>query len=149
MEDWISLLVIPYTILPYCIAIYTNTVAWMYLGCLVVLSIATTEAIKGITKDLPYPCLKRPIGARNCNSTVSDGNQSGRPGFPSGHCAGTATFWVGVWLLFPSSYKLPMGILAGINILSMMWARQKKRCHTLIQTIAGIIVGSVYAMFLK
>ncbi len=148
MEDWISLLVVPYTIVPYCVAWYIHDIRWGTLGILILVSVATTECIKRITKDMPYTCLKRPDGARNCNTTMTDGDQSGRPGFPSGHCTGTATFWVGVWILTPTDYKIYVGIVGTVGILSMMWARQKKRCHTLFQTVVGTILGSTYALFL-
>ncbi len=146
MEDLISLLVVPYSLVPYCIAVYTQEIRWIYLGALVLISIATTSSIKLLTNHMPYKCLKRPDGARNCNTFLTDGDQSGRPGFPSGHCAGTATFWVGIWILY--SNKISVGVLAIVGILSMMWARRKKRCHTLVQTIAGVAVGSGYALLL-
>jgi membrane-associated phospholipid phosphatase len=133
---------------PYCVALYTHNIRWGFLGILVLLSMATTDFVKRITADLPYTWLKRPNGARNCNTSLSDGDQSGRPGFPSGHCTGTATFWVGVWILAPSAYKIHVGIVGTVGILSMMWARYKKRCHTALQTIVGTILGSTYVLLL-
>jgi membrane-associated phospholipid phosphatase len=148
MEDWISLFIIPYTMIPYGVALYVDDIRWVYLGFLVLVSMTTTDVVKRLSHNLPYLWLKRPSGAQNCNTLLTDGDQSGRPGFPSGHCTGAATFWVGVWMLTPPAYKTPVGVVALLGIASMMWARQKKRCHTALQTIAGVVVGTTYALFL-
>lgn len=148
MENWISLLVVPYTMMPFLISLYTTKIRWFFLGLLILSSMATTDILKRLTNSMPYTWLKRPIGASNCNTSMTDGDQSGRPGFPSGHCTCAAAFWVGVWILTPSPYKIWMGLVGCVGITSMMWARQKKRCHTGLQTVAGVAVGSMYALLL-
>lgn len=146
MEDWISLLVVPYTILPFAIGLHANKIQWFFLGILILLAMTTTDIIKRLTASMPYKWLKRPDGACNCNTSMSDGNQAGFPGFPSGHCTCAASFWIGVWILTPDPYKWWMGIVVFIGIASMIWARIKKRCHTGVQTIAGVAVGSSFAL---
>ncbi len=148
MENWISLLVVPYTIAPFGMAILTKQSEWIVLGVLVFMSIFSTTCIKRLTEDLPYSWLKRPNGASNCNTSLTDGDQSGAPGFPSGHCACTATFWVGVWFLTSNPYRFYVGIIGSICIMSMIWARHKKRCHSLVQTIAGTVLGTGFAFLL-
>ena len=148
MENWISVLVVPYTVTPFVIGLYTKTSNWVMLGILVFLSMISTACIKSLTSDMPYSWLQRPVGASNCNTRMNDGNQTGRPGFPSGHCAVASTFWVGVWFLTPYSYKQCVGIVGIVGILSMIWARQEKRCHSLLQTIAGTALGTGFAFLL-
>jgi membrane-associated phospholipid phosphatase len=69
-----------------------------------------------------------------------DGNQEGKPGFPSGHVTTSVTFFTAIALLFPK-YR-DISIICGI-IYSLLMARSRinKKCHTVLQTIAGGVLG--------
>jgi membrane-associated phospholipid phosphatase len=139
----LSLAVIPYSVTPFLILYLTDQ--WIYglWGILVLLASVTTSALKGLTRDSSHVCLKRPTGAKDCNVLNNDGDREGEPGFPSGHCATTAAFWCGALLLAPSWGLLLVGTLA---TGAMMWARMKKRCHTLLQVIGGCGVGVIVSL---
>ncbi len=148
MEDAISLLVVPYTLIPFVVATVIHSIQWASLGFLILIAMAVSDLIKKATRHLPYTWLKRPVGASNCNTRMNDGMQAGEPGFPSGHCTCAAGFWVGVMILTPPAYRIWMMTVGSVGILSMMWARQRKRCHTPLQTVAGVVLGASWSLSL-
>lgn len=144
----ISLVGIFYWMIPFVLAIYSGDIRQVHWGAAVLLSSAASEVIKKWTQGLPYICLKRPQGAAGCNAVGNDGDQSGAPGFPSGHVATTAAFWTGAWLLTPPSWR-PWAAGAGLAATGLMaWSRLVKRCHTGLQVVAGGMLGVLIAFSL-
>lgn len=143
--EWLSLLGLFYWMLPFAGSLAFRRPQYIWWGVSVLFSSAAAELIKFWTQALPYTCLKRPLGATGCNAVGSDGNQSGAPGFPSGHVATAAAFWTGAWLLTYPSYR-PWVAGAGIIATGLMgWSRITKRCHTGVQVVAGGLLGSMMA----
>jgi membrane-associated phospholipid phosphatase len=101
------------------------------------------KLIKSYTVQYPYSEFRRPEGARNCNLLANSGDQSGAAGFPSGHCATAAAFWVGAWMLGGGANGTIIAIVGSVGVLSMAWARMQMRCHSGLQTIAGTVFGAV------
>jgi membrane-associated phospholipid phosphatase len=101
------------------------------------------KLLKSYTIQYPYSEFRRPEGARNCNVLMNNGDQTGAPGFPSGHCATATAFWVGAWMLADGGSGTLIAIVGSMGILSMAWARMQMRCHSGLQTIAGTMFGAV------
>jgi len=85
---------------------------------------------------------KRPEGAINCDLDNSGGDQSGEPGFPSGHMTTVAFYFA---LLY---FYAPGLALGGLAVLSIGWMAYARRfCHTIPQRIAGTAFGIGAAYF--
>ena len=80
----------------------------------------------------------RPKGATNCNFLCNDGDQSGRPGMPSGHSSEVA-FFSGFYYQ-QTTNPFIRGLLVTYAGLVMM-SRYIKRCHTINQIAAGALLG--------
>jgi len=123
--------------------ITSNNSQHLLWGTSVVVAPMVAEGIKriscvvGITKY--YKWANRPVGACDCDTWNRNGPRGGTPGFPSGHSAVAAAFWVGAVLLYKDWRTMLMGYA---GILVMVWARLNKRCHTLFQTMGGTVLGA-------
>ncbi|PNH00822.1 hypothetical protein TSOC_013333 [Tetrabaena socialis] len=97
------------------------------------------------TRRLPvYHSLQlRPAGARDCNLFNRGGSYDGTIGMPSGHVLTTA--FVLASLYFTGDVS---GLPAAAGILSMCASRYYRRCHTLLQVVAGAVLGGVSAFLL-
>ena len=140
-DEIISLSLIILIVIPYIMLIKDMNIKWLY----VILSVLIVERLHSIIKEhskaYDYEFLKRPIGAANCDLFSRNGLVEGQPGFPSGHVGGTVAFFMTVYLLFPEYRKYShLGIAW---TLLMMWSRINKKCHTLLQTIAGFGLGVI------
>jgi membrane-associated phospholipid phosphatase len=94
----------------------------------------------------------RPSGAKECSLLNNEDNSLN--GFPSGHLV-TTSFILTAIFMYSFYYtnttkgtksKLLFIILSVIYIMLMMYSRVEKRCHTLLQTIAGLVVGFVLGL---
>ena len=94
---------------------------------------------------------KRPEGAMNCELDNSGGDQSGEPGFPSGHMTTVAFYFALLYFYAPGLLKdqrLNNLALGGLAILSFGWMAYARRfCHTILQRIAGTALGIGAAYF--
>ena len=96
-----------------------------------------------------FDFVKRPRGALNCDMLCRGGDASGRPGFPSGHMSTAAFFCVFIGLLvwnraLPQKYLV---VACGcLYIVATGIARYKKRCHNIVQIIAGTLLGGLMAV---
>lgn len=146
LENGISLLAILYSAIPLGIFLFHPSHNFQHtLWFLAVLSASSVASLIKLATQwlgLPYWC-ERPRGARDCDMWNSNGPQTGAPGFPSGHVATAAAFWTGAILLTPTRYATLVWIGATVGIVAMAWARMEKRCHTLLQTIGGSLLGAV------
>jgi membrane-associated phospholipid phosphatase len=89
----------------------------------------------------------RPSGAKECSLLNNEDNSIN--GFPSGHIVTTSFILTSIFMYSfyyanttkDKKSKLLFVILSAVYIMLMMYSRVEKRCHTLIQTIAGLVVG--------
>ncbi len=140
-ENFISSLIGFYIGIPvFMFVVFQNTMG-LRIGSLVLVSTGITGIIKYLTEKSTIPWLKRPAGARDCNTWMNDGDVSGKPGFPSGHVATSASFWTAIYIITPPAYRYYIGAIGTFLTGCMIWARMKKYCHTWLQTIVGAAVG--------
>lgn len=96
------------------------------------IGIIVTAGFIEFTKVFVLTDWKRPDEAKGCDIFCKSQNDCGKPGMPSGHSAIVAFF---------GSYYNIQSILFLIYALLIGISRLEKKCHTLIQVIAGYIVG--------
>ena len=130
----------------------------IFLGFYILGSDLLVKLLKSIKypKEL-YEITRRPKGAFNCDVLSQSGKPKvGAPGFPSGHMT-TMTVFATVMILgkyemyrkrglsfFEYFSKEPYFVLVNILIVILTaWARYFKNCHSMIQIIAGFILGMV------
>jgi hypothetical protein len=103
--------------------------------------------VKNYSLNYDYEFTKRPKGAYNCNLWANNGNVEGKPGFPSGHVTSITTFFTTFYLLFPEyqGITLPVG---AVYTVFMAYSRIYKRCHTLLQTVTGALLGIVFPIMI-
>jgi len=80
----------------------------------------------------------RPRGARDCNLFCNNGDQSGRPGMPSGHSS-TVAYFTSFYYQQTSNPWIKCGLIAYAGLV--MLSRYLKRCHSLQQIAAGTVLG--------
>ncbi len=103
-----------------------------FLGLFLVRTLS--EGLKTHCKGSTCP---RPLGATNCNTFYSDGNQEGRPGMPSTHAA-FVTFFVTYYAPILSA---PFRALATLYAMVVIYSRYAKKCHSVIQLASGSVLG--------
>ena len=96
-------------------------------------------------KHLPYPSFvyhitRRPIGATNCDYLSKIPSKTNAPGLPSGHMTVTTMFSIVRILENKSIVSI---ILHSCIVILMAMARYYKKCHNVVQIIAGTILGSI------
>lgn len=143
LANTISLLGMAYMAIPFLVFIVVPTKHHFVWGVAVLVAPVAADILKRLTIVLEMgEWCKRPQGARDCNAWNRGGPQRGA-GFPSGHTATAAAFWVGAVLLAPS---WPMRVTAALAIVAMAWSRLQKGCHTLLQTVGGGVLGAGLAV---
>jgi len=110
-----------------------------FLGLLLVRTLS--EGLKIQCKGTTCP---RPLGAKNCNTFCSDGDQEGRPGMPSTHAA-FVTFFVTYYAPILST---PLRALATLYAAAVIYSRYAKKCHSVIQLASGSVLGGGMGMLL-
>jgi membrane-associated phospholipid phosphatase len=122
--------------------LYLNTLNkyWINVFVIGLLIETSTKYIKQYTiKKFPNSkWIYRPIGAFNCSAISTGGDASGKPGFPSGHMTNIAFIAVSLSLYYKSNIPL-------LAILLMAYARIHKKCHNIIQVLAGTLYGGIVA----
>lgn len=126
--------------LPYLLYLITFDLRWLHVILFSTISILIHDIIKRLSIGSNLQFLKRPQGANNCDLCSKNGDQSGKPGFPSGHVTTAVSFFTSIYLLFPE-YRMGSLIVGIIYTLLMAWSRISKKCHTLLQTVAGTVLG--------
>ena len=109
-----------------------------------------------VIKRIPYPksfykITRRPEGAKNCDFLSKGGIcKLNSPGFPSGHMAVTIFFLVLTMMFYSRKYKsfktfakvqYKLIIFSVSLIVLMGWARLYKKCHNIVQVLAGSLFG--------
>lgn len=122
-----------------------------------ILGYFTSIFLAQLLKYILYPFFdfaKRPQGACGCDYNSFKGDVSGKPGCPSGHMSTTAYFVMfNLLLLTKKNYiktDFNKNFFIGLNmtlLVTMGWARIYKKCHSLIQVVAGTALGASLATY--
>lgn len=139
-ENIISSLAIFYVGVPLFLFVAFQNFVTLKVTILILVSDGITALLKLLTQDSNTKWLKRPLAAEGCNLQMT-GRQGGTPGFPSGHLATTTSFWTCMYFLTPTQYRIYIAGTGVILSAAMIWSRMKKSCHTLLQCIAGSLLG--------
>jgi membrane-associated phospholipid phosphatase len=134
--------------LPLVLFFVKKDIRYLYIILLGTANNMIHNIIKNYSLNYNYEFTKRPQGAYNCNLLANNGNQSGRPGFPSGHVTSITTFFTSIYLLFPE-YQTETLTIGSIYTIIMAYSRIYKKCHTLLQTITGALLGVVFPLFIQ
>lgn len=121
---------------------------WLWLLAGLFGANATVAAAKEATRwaGVRSGLLVRPVEARGCDAFCVAGASGGAPGFPSGHMTTVAMVVAGAWLGLKSDGLRLLVVLLGVPwIAAMAWARWAKRCHTVLQIMAGALWGFTVA----
>jgi membrane-associated phospholipid phosphatase len=122
--------------------LYLNTLNkyWINVFVIGLLIEKSTKYIKKYTiKKFPKTkWIYRPKGAFNCSAISTGGDATGKPGFPSGHMSNIAFIAVSLSLYYKNNIPL-------LAILLMAYARIYKKCHNIIQVLAGTLYGGMVA----
>jgi membrane-associated phospholipid phosphatase len=111
-----------------------------FLGLLLIRTLS-----EGLKAQCKGPTCPRPLGAKNCNTFCSDGDQEGRPGMPSTHAA-FVTFFVTYYAPILST---PLRALATLYAAIVIYSRYAKKCHSVIQLASGSVLGGGMGMLLN
>ena len=142
LANLVSLSAILLFLLPWGFFVATNKMVFLWLGVVTSLADGSTKIWKHLfgTESV----FGRPLGACDCDILCRNGDQSGRRGFPSGHMTTTSVVCTTLALMH-GDVGLSLG--AAVTIGLMGWARYIKRCHNLVQIVAGTIYGFFVATF--
>lgn len=139
LSNWISLSSIVLFVIPILLYLVNPSTIHIkgFIG-LVITPLITEFLKKNVTKtDSP-----RPQGAKNCNLFCNDGDQSGKPGMPSGHSA-TSVFFTAYYFQYTQNIYLRVAMI--IYTALIMLSRYLKRCHTINQIVGGGLLGLIIA----
>jgi len=125
---------------PYLFYAFTFDTRWLQVILFSTITLFIHDIIKRQSIGSNLEFLKRPQGANNCDICSKNGDQSGKPGFPSGHVASVASFFTSIDLLFPE-YQMSCLWVGILYTIAMAISRINKKCHTLLQTVAGTVLG--------
>jgi membrane-associated phospholipid phosphatase len=140
MEDFLSISIIVCFGYPFIRYVETQQFIHLYFGLAMILTDQSTKVIKHIAQDWS----PRPVGAMNCDMMCSNGSCEGKPGFPSGHAASIAFF--ATMLILTNDYNIYLSSFALIAITLICWSRYQKKCHDVLQLVAGCIYGAASAI---
>jgi membrane-associated phospholipid phosphatase len=141
IADIISLSIIIVFLLPWILFVATNKLVFLVFGIATLCVDGSTKIWKRIFGT--HSIFGRPKGACNCDIFNSNGDQSGRRGFPSGHMTVVTFVTTVMALMYPNVATNMIGISL---VIAMGWARHHKKCHNLAQIITGAIYGCMLAI---
>lgn len=141
------------------------------IGCF--MAVIIPMIIKIITRNTPFPeIFKRPDGAINCNLFNTGGVCDHESGFPSGHVTLISYFCFYIYFkynqlfmsyLYSNGYDVDddtendkkysmkrcfLLFLCIIPVIMMGYARYMKKCHNLVQVVAGAVTGYAISKFI-
>jgi membrane-associated phospholipid phosphatase len=146
-QESVSLSLVGIIALPIFMFIIKRDIRFLYIVLFGISTNMIHHMIKNISLNYNYEFTKRPIGANNCNLWATNGNVEGRPGFPSGHVTSITTFFTSVYLLFPEYQGLSLAV-GSVYTIFMAYSRIYKKCHTVLQTICGGLLGMGFPTFI-
>lgn len=152
LSDVISISIIAFYGFPFFKYIELIDLRYLWFGIGMFVSSILTHLIKKYTfrwKGI----FVRPRNASKCDIFCRSGSSAGQMAFPSGHMSITTFFFVYWWLLHKTSTSKVkttkaaylIAVLSIIYIALMAMARYIKSCHNVVQIVAGIINGAVFA----
>lgn len=153
MIDLISQSVIFIPFILYILLIFTKNNKRIYL--LGIFGFFLTLILSDLLKNYVFQRNIRPKGAFNCNILNDDGNQEGKPGYPSGHVSTTSFFvFFLIYIIWSKtslnkSLKYLLSVLLFLYLILIAFTRFNKRCHTINQIIGGTIFGLVILIFIS
>ena len=148
--DWISVSSVAIILFP--ILHFLLTFDPAYIACFI--GLAATSLLTTYMKHATYRAIdadwvRRPEGALNCDILCRNGDNSGAPGFPSGHMSHAAFFGTFITIL-AIKRKLPNKfVIFGVSLLYTVLtalARYHKHCHNIEQIVAGAFLGAILAI---
>lgn len=152
-SNLISISILLLTSVPLIVYFYTSNLFYLVLFYLTIVISYCNENFKKLVSYIfeNSEWTLRPSGAKECSLLNNEDNSLN--GFPSGHLV-TTSFILTAIFMYSFSFnkikrvkgtksKLLFVILSAVYIMLMMYSRLEKRCHTLTQTIAGLVVGFV------
>lgn len=142
IANLVSLSAIVLFMLPWSFFVATKHPVFLWMGIAVSLADGSTKIWKRLFGTASI--FGRPYGACDCDIFCINGTQNGKPGFPSGHMTVTSFLATTFALLQPG---LPYQLAAIAVVIAMGWARYFKKCHNLMQIVAGTIYGFFVATF--
>ncbi len=114
------------------------------------LKYAARIAVKDPSK---HSYLFRPSGAFDCDLFCRDGDQSSKPGMPSGHMSTVAFFTTYVYLNTFRGHPWTLNKWIYVSwactyVPLMAMARYFKKCHTPLQILVGMLMGLAVSIVL-
>ena len=120
------------------------------------IALVSSEILKKVLYK-KFKGTERPEGAIGTDFFSRGPDQSGKPGFPSGHMSMTSAvcFTIILFLVKSNYFKniqpVKRFFFVALNIFTifiMGWARHIKKCHNLLQICGGTILGTTIASLL-
>jgi membrane-associated phospholipid phosphatase len=113
----------------------------------------TTRFLKWINRTSNAAFLKRPVDASNCDIMCKNGNQGNAIGMPSGHMAFvlffvTFMYVIQMHILSSTVHKTLFVLIAIVYSFLMGYDRIRRKCHTLLQVLAGSGLGAIIGVSL-
>jgi len=150
ISDIISVSFLGVFVLPILMYIVTNNLQYLALFISLIVFGGAIEIVKIILgKEGKFA---RPVEACKCDILCLSENDSGKPGYPSGHVGMTTFFVVSMSVLLFANYHKELWGLWMLAI-GMIWiymvakSRIYKKCHTEEQVIVGFFAGITGALF--
>lgn len=143
LANLLSMSLVLIFLLPWVLFVATYDPKYALLGVAAPVVDLSTKVIKRIAGTRGV--FGRPKGAYDCDIFCTNGAQTGGYGFPSGHMATSTFVLISLYLITKSpfsTFTLPISI---IYIASVAWARYSKKCHNVVQIVAGVIYGAFVA----
>jgi len=136
--DIVSLSIIPIMLYPF----FIDRDTYLQVGAIV--AILLHFLIKMVTGSICPNICKRPDGARDCGLLNNGGLVDTQSGFPSGHV--TSISYLFTYLLLKKKHYDTFDILLYIlPSFAMGISRYMRGCHTIIQIVAGYLLGVTVA----
>lgn len=126
------------------IILYIKTGLFYHINILLgfIFTILSSEFIKrNIIGNLSI----RPQGANNCNVLCNDGIQEGKPGMPSSHMASLLYITTVYYDITPVLVQK----LLIVYVIFMAIARYFKKCHSVLQILAGSLYGIIIGLSVR
>ena len=148
-SNLISISVLLLTSVPLLVYFYTSNLFYLVLFYLTIVIAYCNENLKNLVSYIfdNSEWTVRPTGAKECSLLNNEDDSIN--GFPSGHLVTTSFILTSIFMY--SFYyantakgkksKLLFVILSSVYVMLMMYSRVEKRCHTLTQAIAGLVLG--------
>ena len=165
ISDLISVIPLAIYISLIYILIVTKEIIYFKMIFIILLSTILTDIIKRLpyksfyNGEYLYKITRRPNGSCNCDYLSKTGECGDEAnGFPSGHMSSITSFSIIMVLFYMNVYNLTfyelllqkptIPFISSLLIVSMGWSRHLKKCHSVLQIVTGIVLGSVVTILI-